>query len=40
MVHPAFGLVYGKGIQGLALTDPEARKTAGNRTALWYICHV
>lgn len=35
MVHPAFGLVYAKSIDGFSQTDPLDRRHAGDRNALW-----
>ena len=35
VVHPAFGLVYAKSIDGFSQQDPIARRHAGDRNALW-----
>ena len=35
MVYPAFGLVYAKALSGFSLEDPQARRHAGDRNALW-----
>ena len=35
MVYPAFGLVYAKSISGFSLQDPQGRRHAGDRNALW-----
>ncbi|THH21388.1 hypothetical protein EW146_g137 [Bondarzewia mesenterica] len=34
-VYPAFGIVWSKAITGFSLTDPHARRHAGDRNALW-----
>lgn len=36
MVYPAFGLVFAKGINTFALTDPHQRRVEGDRNALWF----
>ena len=35
MVYPAFGVVFAKGIEGFAQTDPHVRRRDGDRSALW-----
>jgi ATP-binding cassette subfamily B (MDR/TAP) protein 1 len=35
MVYPAFGLVYAKALGGFSLEDPQARRQANDRNALW-----
>ena len=35
LVHPAFGLVYAKGLAGFSLLDSQERRHAGDRNALW-----
>ncbi|KZV88656.1 hypothetical protein EXIGLDRAFT_696518, partial [Exidia glandulosa HHB12029] len=34
--YPAFGIVYGYGIQGFSEPDRHAKRVAGDRTALWF----
>lgn len=36
MVHPAFGLLYAKGVNGFSGLDPHQRRHDGDRTALWF----
>jgi hypothetical protein len=35
MVHPAFGVLYSKGISGFSDLDSHQRQHDGDRTALW-----
>lgn len=35
LVHPAFGIVYAKALDGFSLQDPHERRHAGDRNALW-----
>jgi len=36
MVHPAFGVVYARGITGFSDPDPHLRRHDGDRTALYF----
>ena len=35
MVYPVFGIVYSKALTGFSLPDPQERRHAGDRNALW-----
>lgn len=36
MVHPVFGIVYAKSLDGFSKQSPQERRHDGNRNALWF----
>lgn len=36
MIHPAFGIVYAKSLDGFSKQDPQERRHDGDRNALWF----